>query len=63
MPLGRTPDSVASDLVKIIIAVFIPPLAVLLEVGLSQQFWINLILTLIFFVPGMIHAIYIVATR
>jgi len=63
MPLGRTPDSVASDLVKIIIAVFIPPLAVLLEVGFSQQFWINLILTLIFFVPGMIHAIYIVATR
>ena len=63
MPLGRTPDSVASDLVKIIIAVFIPPLAVLLEVGFSQQFWINLILTLVFFVPGMIHAIYIVATR
>ena len=51
------------DIIKIIIAIFVPPLAVFLEVGLSSQFWINLILTLIFFVPGVIHAIYIVLTR
>ena len=51
------------DIIKIIIAIFVPPLAVFLEVGLSSQFWINLILTLIFFVPGVIHAIYVVLTR
>ena len=51
------------DIIKIIIAIFVPPLAVFLEVGLGSQFWINLILTLIFFVPGVIHAIYVVLTR
>ena len=51
------------DIIKIIIAIFVPPLAVFLEVGLGSQFWINLILTLIFFVPGVIHAIYVVVTR
>lgn len=63
MPLARTGDSVVGDVIKLIIAFFIPPVAVLLEVGLGKHFWLNLILTLIFFVPGVIHAMYIVATR
>lgn len=63
MPLQRTPDSFMSDLIKIIIAVIAPPLGVLLEVGLGPQFWINILLTLCGFVPGIIHAVYIIATR
>lgn len=51
------------DILRVIIALFIPPLAVFLQVGLGKDFWINLILTLLFFIPGMIHAIYIVLTR
>jgi uncharacterized membrane protein YqaE (UPF0057 family) len=63
MPLARTGDSVIGDLIKIIIAVFLPPIAVLLEVGLGKHFWINLVLVFFFFIPAVIHAIYIVATR
>jgi uncharacterized membrane protein YqaE (UPF0057 family) len=63
MPLARTQDSLIGDIIKIIIALFLPPVAVLLEVGLGKHFWINLILVLLFFVPAVIHAIYIVATR
>jgi len=50
-------------LILIILAVFLPPLAVFLLVGLGRDFWINLILTLLGWVPGMVHAIYLVATR
>lgn len=37
-----------------------PPLAVLLKVGLTTQFWINLVLTILGFVPGQIHALWVV---
>ena len=63
MGLTRTKDSVLGDIIKIIIAIFLPPVAVLLEVGLGLHFWLNIVLTLLGGVPGMIHAIYIVATR
>lgn len=42
-----------------ILAILLPPVAVLL-VGKPFQAVINLILTLIFYVPGMIHAILVV---
>ncbi len=63
MALTGTGDSLVGDIVKIIVALFLPPLGVLLEVGLTLHFWLNIVLTLLGFVPGMIHAIYIIATR
>lgn len=49
-------------LLKIIIAIFIPPLAAFLQVGLALHFWINLLLSLCFLVPGQIHAVWLIAT-
>ncbi len=43
---------------KILAAVFIPPLGVYLESGLGKRFKINIILTLLGVVPGVIHAIW-----
>lgn len=63
MPLERTQDSMLGDLLKIILAIILPPLGVFLEVGLGKHFWINVILTLLGFIPGIIHAVYIIATR
>jgi len=63
MPLARTGDSVLGDLLKIILAVILPPLGVFFEVGLGKHFWINIILTLFGFIPGVIHAVYVIATR
>ncbi|NIY72612.1 YqaE/Pmp3 family membrane protein [Marivivens donghaensis] len=48
------------DLVRVLIAIFIPPLGVFLQVGLGLQFWINLLLTLLGYIPGIIHALYII---
>ncbi|MDD3324922.1 MAG: YqaE/Pmp3 family membrane protein [Sulfurospirillaceae bacterium] len=49
-----------SRLVMIILAVFLPPVAVFLKKGIMPTFWLNLILTLCFFIPGMIHALLVV---
>ncbi|BDF96383.1 MULTISPECIES: YqaE/Pmp3 family membrane protein [Pseudoalteromonas] len=51
------------DLIRIIFSVLIPPLGVFLQVGLGIQFWINILLTLLGYIPGLIHAIYIIARR
>lgn len=53
----------ATDPLKIIIAILLPPLGVFTEVGLSGQFWLNLLLTLLGYVPGIIHALYIILKR
>ena len=42
-----------------LVAIILPPLAVLL-VGKPFQAIINLILTLLFYVPGLIHALLVV---
>lgn len=49
-----------NDVLFVICAIFLPPLAVLLKVGFTTQFWINVILTMLGFVPGQIHALWVV---
>jgi uncharacterized membrane protein YqaE (UPF0057 family) len=44
----------------VLCAIFIPPLGVALMYGIHSYFWIDLILTLIFFIPGMIFALIVV---
>ena len=61
MPLARSEDSTMGDLFRILLAVLLPPLGVLAEVGFSKQFWLNVLLTLLGFLPGIIHAVYIIA--
>jgi uncharacterized membrane protein YqaE (UPF0057 family) len=51
------------DLIRIIIAILLPPLGVFLQVGLGAQFWLNILLTLLGYFPGIIHAVYIIAKR
>ncbi len=63
MPLAHTSNSTFSDLVKILLAIILPPVGVLLEVGLTKHFWINVILTLLGYLPGIIHAVYIISSR
>ncbi|KAJ7470670.1 UPF0057-domain-containing protein [Mycena latifolia] len=49
-----------SDILKIIAAIILPPLGVLLERGCGADFLINILLTLLGFIPGIIHALYII---
>jgi len=48
------------QLLLAILAVLLPPLAVFLKVGVTKHFWINLVLTLLFWLPGVIHAFLVV---
>jgi uncharacterized membrane protein YqaE (UPF0057 family) len=49
-----------TDVFALILAIIFPPLGVLLKRGLDLQFLINLVLTLFGWLPGIIHALYIV---
>lgn len=51
------------DIIRIILSVLLPPLGVFLQVGIGKHFWINIILTLFGYIPGIVHAIWIIATR
>lgn len=51
------------DIVRLIAAILLPPLGVFLQVGLTGQFWINILLTLLGYIPGIVHAIWIIARR
>ena len=47
------------SLLMILITIFLPPLAVLLKEGLGLQFLLNVLLTLIGWLPGVVHAFWI----
>jgi uncharacterized membrane protein YqaE (UPF0057 family) len=47
-------------LLLVIIAIFIPPLAVGLKEGIGGSFILNIILTLLFWLPGFLHALYVI---
>lgn len=46
---------------RVILSIIIPPLGVFLKVGFGLQFWINILLTLLGYIPGLVHAIWIIA--
>ena len=51
------------DIIRLIAAVLLPPLGVFLQVGFGGAFWLNILLTLLGYIPGIIHAVWIIATR
>ena len=53
----------ATDPIKIILAILLPPVGVFMEVGLGTHFWINLILTILGYIPGIIHALYVILKK
>lgn len=48
------------DIIRIILSIILPPVGVFLQVGLTGHFWINVILTLLGYIPGIIHALYVI---
>lgn len=56
-------DSAGADILKILFAIILPPLGVAMEVGLTKPFWINVVLTILGFIPGIVHAVYVIARR
>jgi uncharacterized membrane protein YqaE (UPF0057 family) len=48
------------DLILIILSILIPPLGIFFKVGFGKHFWLNIILTLLGYIPGLVHAIWII---
>ena len=51
------------DVLRIILSVIIPPVGVFLQVGLRLQFWLNILLTLLGYFPGLIHAVWVILRK
>ena len=51
------------NLVRVLLSVLLPPLGVFLKAGLGGQFWLNVLLTILGYLPGVVHAVWIIARR
>ena len=52
-----------APILRIILAVLLPPLGVFFTVGIGGAFWLNILLTILGYIPGIIHAVWIIARR
>lgn len=52
-----------ATLLKVILAIILPPLGVAMQEGLNANFWISVVLTLLGYVPGIIFALYILLAK
>lgn len=51
------------DILKIVASIILPPLGVGLHLGIKNvHFILNIVLTLLGYFPGVIHAVFVVAT-
>jgi uncharacterized membrane protein YqaE (UPF0057 family) len=48
------------NLMRIILGILVPPLGVFMTVGLGATFFINILLTLLGWLPGSIHALWVI---
>lgn len=51
------------SLVRIVLAVVLPPVAIAMSYGFSTTLLINILLTLLGWVPGSIHAVWAIAKQ
>lgn len=51
------------DFIRVIFSIILPPLGVFLQVGLGGAFWLNILLTICGYIPGIVHAVWIIARR
>lgn len=47
---------------KVILSIFLPPVAAYMQVGTTTHLWVNIVLTILGGVPGIIHALWLVLT-
>lgn len=49
------------DFWRIVVSIILPPLGVFWQVGLTKQFWLNVLLTILGYIPGLVHAVWVIA--
>ncbi|MBY5534448.1 YqaE/Pmp3 family membrane protein [Rhizobium leguminosarum] len=53
-------EGATTDVLRILLAIILPPLGVFLQVGIGLHFWLNILLTLCGYLPGIVHAIWVI---
>lgn len=48
-----------NKIVLVILAIFLPPVCAFLKVGVDKHLFINIVLRLFGFVPGVVHALWL----
>ncbi len=56
-------EEIIVDVIRILLAILLPPVGVFLQVGLGLHFWLNILLTLFGYIPGIIHAIWVILKK
>ncbi|KAJ9615299.1 hypothetical protein H2200_001374 [Cladophialophora chaetospira] len=58
--MARTVSS-TSDVLLYFLALFLPPLSVFLKTGCNSDFFINILLSILGWIPGVIHAWWVIS--
>lgn len=48
-----------NKVVIILLSIFLPPIAVFLKAGVGKHLIINIVLCLVFILPGVVHALWV----
>lgn len=51
------------DFIRVLLSILLPPLGVFLQVGIGLSFWLNILLTICGYIPGIVHAVWVIAKR
>lgn len=51
------------NIVNLILAILLPPVGAFLQVGATKHFVINIVLCFLFWLPAIVHAVWLVATN
>ena len=51
------------SILNLVLAILLPPVGAFLQVGATKHFFINIVLTLLGGIPGVIHAVWLVVTQ
>uniref|UniRef100_A0A915CP74 Plasma membrane proteolipid 3 n=1 Tax=Ditylenchus dipsaci TaxID=166011 RepID=A0A915CP74_9BILA len=61
--LAKSMPVTVSDIPKVLLAILLPPIGVFLETGCDVNLAINILLTLLGYIPGIIHALIVIFNK
>lgn len=63
LPSTSANNHTGRQIVRSLCAVLFPPLGVFLRVRFTLHFWLSIALTLLGYIPGLVHAVWVLARR
>jgi uncharacterized membrane protein YqaE (UPF0057 family) len=48
------------DAVRLVVSLLLPPVGVFMQERLNRRFWTNVVLTMLGYIPGVIHAAWVI---